>query len=192
MKIKKQIDPNLVQLSAPYQKLHHLIETIDEISIIDWTIMHSLAYICKKYKEKFNADYILSYDGAPSQSYEYRLTSRLWGMLSAKACEGQKVKDYIDWFFLNYRSNNPFRSIGAISKVDLVSKYLQNKQKKDIPTLYTRLPDNVITIMMLCKYEKLQYIRTFGDLYFYSKANELPADILAEFDAIGFNFTKVQ
>ena len=152
--------------------------------------MISLGYICKKYKEKFNTDYILSYDVAPSQGYEYKLVSRLWSMLGAKACEGQKVKDYIDWFFINYKSNNPFRSVGAISKADLVSKYLQQKQKQNIPTLYTNLPDNILLI--LYKHEKFQYMKTFGDLYFYSKANELPGDILLEFDKLAFNFTKVQ
>lgn len=160
----KPLNEDLIQLSGPYQKLHKLINEIDLITINDWTIMHSLCYICNKYRQKFNSDYILSYQDAPSKSYEYKLCSRIWSMLGAKACEGNKVKEYIDFFYENYNSKNPFRSIGALAKAELVSKFISYKQKALIPSMHTILPDNIKNI--IDKFEELQYIKTYGDLVF--------------------------
>ena len=189
MPIKKNNPPNeeLIQLSGPYQKLHKMIEEIEKIDPKDWTIMHSLAYVCYKYKQKFNSDYILSYDNAPSKSYEYKLINRIFGMLGAKACEGIKVKNYIDWFFKNYDSKNPFRSVGALAKVDLIVKYNSHKEKQLIPSMNTPLDDTIKEIIN--SIDELKYVSTYGDLVYIKKAMDadsknVPAIITNLFEAL--------
>ncbi len=191
----KKIDPDLVQLSTPYQKLFKLTQSIDTIDSKEWTIMHSLAYICNSYKKKFNNDYILSYSDSPSKSYEYKLCGRIWAMNSAKACDGEKVKEYIDWFFQTYTSKTPFRSVGALAKADLVSKFLDNKAKINIPKLNTPLPNNIIDIIK--SFDYLSYITTYGDLLYLKKAydednNSITQDVKELFSRIknsGFNLS---
>jgi len=166
--MKKQ-NNDLLQLSTPYQKLLQLKENILNIPTNQWGCMHSLSYILYKFKEKFLIDYILTYDGPPSKCYEYKLCQRIWAMLSAQVGEGEKAKQFIDWFFNNYDSAKPFRSIGAIAKVEVISKYLSNKKKEEIITTYTALPVNVLEITATDS--NFSYIKTYGDLYFLMKSN---------------------
>lgn len=162
---KNKINEDIIYLSGPYQRLFLLIKDVESIDVKEWTIMHSLAYICKKYNEKFNSEYIFSYQDSPSRSYEYKLCNRLWSMLGAKACEGYKVKEYIDWFYENYNSKSQkFRSIGALAKAELVSKFLSFKEKSKIPEMYSDLPEEIKIIIN--DFNELQYIKTFGDLLF--------------------------
>jgi len=168
MAIKKIKDPVFIQLSVPYQKLNALIETINSIDLNDWTIMHSLAYICFKYKEKFGTEYVLSYDATPSKCYEYKLCSRIWAMLQARACEGRKVKEFIDWFFDTYYGKNPFKSVGALSKADVIIKYQQHYFEQAKITTNTLLPENIIMYVHAIK--EFDYVKTYGDLYYLYKS----------------------
>jgi len=163
-------DQSLIKLSPQYQKLHQLIDAVDIIPMNDWTSMHYLAYICRKYKEKFGIDYMLTYEAAPSKSYEYKLTSKMALMLGAKACEGEKVRIYIDWFFENYDGKKPFRSVNAITKPDAVLKYLEQKTKNTKPTIYTKLPQAYVDVIE--KFSSIAYIKTYGDLLYFKKAAE--------------------
>ena len=153
-----------VVLNKPYMKLMGYIETIESIDSLEWTIMHSLAYICHEYKKKFGMDFVLSYDGIPSKCHEYRLTARIWNMLQAKLGHGAKVKDYIDWFYINYNGKKRFTSIGALSKADLVNKFNGFLIEKEKITMNTRLPDRYIKLLL--ENSKTSYVSTYGDLYF--------------------------
>ena len=159
---------DFIQLSVPYQKLHKLIETVDSIKLRDWTIMHSLAYICAEYKKKFNQEFVLSYDGSPSKCYEYKLCSRVWAMLQAKSTDGEKVKNYIDWFFNNYSGKKPFRSIGAISKFELISTYNHQSKEENVIKMNTMLPQKFIDIAT--QHIETSYVKTYGDVLFLKKA----------------------
>lgn len=159
---------DFIQLSVPYQKLYKLIDTIDSIQLRDWTIMHSLAYICSEYKNKFDSDFVLSHDGTPSKCHEYKLCSRIWAMMQAKATEGEKVKNYIDWFFANYSSKKAFRSIGALSKVEIMSKYLHQTKEENIIKMNSILPQKFLDIA--AQHNETSYIKTYGDVFFLKKA----------------------
>ena len=160
-------DLNMVK-SKLYKKFDAILELIETIPLKEWTIMHSLAYICHKYKARFGKDFVLSYDGAPSKSHEYKLTSRIWAMLSAKATDGEIVKNYIDWFYENYNGKNAFRSIGALAKAEIIIKYQNDLDKKKEITLTTPLPDNAIAIIH--KYDELSFAATYGDLAFIKQS----------------------
>lgn len=189
MPIKKNnpLNEELIQLSTPYKKLHALIENIKDQDIKDWTILYSLAYMCNCYKIKFNTDYVLSYSGSPSQCYEYKLFSRLWAMLRANSTNAIIVKNYIDWFFKNYDSKNPFRSVGALVKADLVVKYNAQKEKQSVPSMNTPLPD--ATKDIINSIEELKYVTTYGDLLYIKKAMDadsknIPSIITNLFEAL--------
>ena len=148
-----------------YAKLFDLLPIIKTIPQKEWGILHMLAYIMVKYQEKFNMEFKISYDGPPSKSHEYKLISRLKMILPK-----DELKDYIDWFYDNYTSTRRFTSVGAIIKVESVVKYDDYKANKNKITMYTKLPEDVISIAK--NYKDLDYISTYGDLYFIYKSDE--------------------
>lgn len=150
---------------ALYQKLFDLIPTTSSIPSKEWTPLHILAYIMKKYKERFNTDYKLSYSNVPSKCYEYSLSSRLKMILNKN-----DIKDYIDWFYENYNSKTKFRSVGALTKVELVARFEEEKIQKAKITMYTKLPDEISSILQAIP--DLSYVSTYGELYFIYKADE--------------------
>ena len=148
-----------------YSKLFKLIEVIETVPSKDWAALHMLAYIMKSYKQKFNADFILSYDNVPSKCIEYKLLSKLKSIL-----QKSDPKEYIDWFFQNYNSSKKFTSMNALNKIPLVIAFNDYKVKLSKITMYTKLPDNVLSVVK--NHPNLNYINTYGDLYFIYKADE--------------------
>ena len=148
-----------------YAKLFDLLPIVNTIPQKEWGILHMLAYIMNKYKEKFNMEFKISYDGPPSKSHEYKLLSRLKMILPK-----DELKDYIDWFYDNYTSTRRFTSVGAIIKVESVVKYDDYKANKNKITMYTKLPEDIVSIAK--NYKDLEYISTYGDLYFIYKSDE--------------------
>ena len=176
-------------LSTAYTKLLNYISIIDTIAPADWSPMHTLAYICYKYKEKFGSDFILSYKDTPSKSPEYKLTARIWLMLQAKSGDGPLVKDYIDWFYDNYKGKRRFISIGALAKIEMVSAFNDHKQNKLKLKISTILPDKYMNI--LSKYDSTSYVKTYGDLYFLYesiKNDQDYKDVVNDMKQAGFNF----
>lgn len=133
-----------------------------------WTVTDSLVYLCIKYKEKFGRDFVFTYKDTPSKSFEYKSMSRVWMMTKTKAGNGQLIKDYMDWFFTNYNGKRPFVSITALAKIEVVSKYADQKKIAETPTTATKLPDEIKTF--LSSYKETSYVSTFGDLVFMYKA----------------------
>jgi hypothetical protein len=151
-------------LSTAYKRLLNYIEVIPAIPSQDWNPIHSLAYICFKYKEKFNTDFVLSYNDSPSRSTDYKLTARIWLFLRAKSGDGTLLKDYIDWFYANYNGKRRFTSIGALAKVENIAAYNTYLSNKAIIKTTTPLPSKYLDI--LSKYDSTSYVKTYGDLYF--------------------------
>ncbi len=161
-------DPNSI-LSKEYQKIHHRIDNNEYPADANfWTVTDSLIYLCIRYKEKFQRDFVFTYKETPSKSFEYKSMSRVWMMTKTKSGNGQAIKEYLDWFFENYSGKRPFVSITALAKIEVVSKYFEQKKNASKPTTATNLPDDVKSF--LAKYKETSYISTFGDLVFMYKA----------------------
>lgn len=183
-------------LSIAYQKFEAQFEKLETISPEDWTIKHSLVYICKKYKEKFGIRFVLSYQGTPSTSPEYKLCARMWMMLGAKKGDGLLVKRYIDWFYSQYKSSKKFVSMGALARNNLIVKFLSGNSSKEqqIKLSNQELPGAVRFILQ--QYEDLLFVRTYKDLAFLKKSidDSSPEEhklVLDKISEIGFDLSKL-
>jgi len=176
-----------------YEKITSKIPVIKNVDSNEWTITDAMIYIAYKYKEKFGQDFVFTYDSVPSRCIEYKMTSRIFMMLGAKAGDGALVKKYVDWFYDNYRGKRRFRSIGALAKPQLVSEYNEFKSKP-ITISGTKELDNEIQDI-LQQLEESSYIKTYGDLYFFVESLKQDTILSDKFSAIknrmivaGFNF----
>ncbi len=157
-------------LSTAYQKFEALFNTLDSVPVSDWTVTHSIVYICKKYHEKFGMRFVLSYKGSPSSSPEYKMTARLWMMLCAKKGDGLLIKDYVDWFYHNYNSQTHFVSIGALTREATIAQFQKLRKAKDKPERATPLPQKLQAIVKA--FPETAYVKTWGDLVFLKQAME--------------------
>ena len=171
---KENIQKSDILISKAYQKFEEQFDKLDQIDPKFWKVTHSIIYICKCYKEKFDNRFVLSYKGSPSTSPEYKLCSRIWLMLGEHTTEngGERVKKYIDWFYRQYTSNKRFVSIGALAKNELIVRF-ENYEKanhkvsdfKELAKISMHeLPKEYCNIIY--KYENLSYIKTYKDLAF--------------------------
>ena len=178
-------------LTKEYQKLLFKINNNSLSPIEEWTIMDSLAYICIKYKQKFNKDFVFTYDNTPSKSYEYKCTSKVWMVVQAKRGDGNKVKEYIDWFYDNYTSKNSFRSINAIAKIETANRFSSFKSKEgkiNLTSVLSQIHKDIIN-----KYPEASYAKTYGDLIFLIKSiegqnNESLNNMVKELKDKGFDY----
>jgi hypothetical protein len=171
---KKFVKDPESMLSTAYQKFDQLFLTIDSVPVEEWTITHSLVYICKKYQEKFGMKFVLSYKASPSTSPEYKLTARLWMMLGAKKGHGARVKEYIDWFYHNYNSKTHFVSVGALTREAAVASFQKIVKVREKPSRSTPLPKLVQTIAQA--FPDTAYVKTWGDLVFLKESMENDKD----------------
>jgi hypothetical protein len=160
-------------LSTAYQKFEKSFTELDLSIVNDWTITHSLIYICKKYEQKFKVKFILSYKDSPSKSPEYKLTARLWMMLGATKGNGELVKDYIDWFYKNYNGKTKFISLGALAKPKLISDF---KNVKKIGKIDRSTPISNRMSIIVKAFPETEYVKTWGDLAFLKQIVETEND----------------
>lgn len=161
-KTKFKKDPDSL-LSTPYQKFEAAFDNFDSILPEDWTVTHSIIYICKRYEDKFGVKFVLSYKDPPSSSPEYKIMARLWMMLGAKKGDGEFVKNYIDWFYKNYNSKKRFISVGAFIRPNIVTDFM--KMKKPI-RIDRSTPISKKMQIIVNSFSETAYIKTWGDLAF--------------------------
>jgi len=166
-KFQKDPDSNL---STAFQKFEALFDNFDSFPVADWAVTHALVYICKKYEEKFGMKFVLSYKGSPSTCPEYKLTARIFMMLGVKKGQGQIVKDFVDFFYKNYRGKTYFTSIGALAKNDIVAAFKKQKAQLNRKTRTTPLPERFVSIAS--SIPDVSFLKTWGDLAFLRQAME--------------------
>jgi len=161
-------DPNSL-ITKEYQKLLYRVENKEfPIDADSWTVSDSLVYLCIKYKERFNQDFIFTYKDTPSKSFEYKSMSRVWMMTRTKSGNGRLIKDYMDWYFESYSGKRPFRSITALAKIEVIGKYTEYQKAASIINTSSKLPDNIKAY--LSTYPETAYINSFGELVFMYRA----------------------
>lgn len=169
----------MANLQKLYDKILNKIPIISETDPTDWTATDVMVYIAYKYKEKFNQDFVFSYAATPSKSIEYRMVNRIFMMLQAKSGDAILVKDYIDWFYDNYKSKRRFTSLGALAKTKLISDYKEFKSKPVTINKTKALNDDIKTILKTL--EESSYIETYGDLYFFMESLKQDKDLNTKF-----------
>ena len=69
--------------------------------------------------------------------------------------------------------------MNALNKIPLVIAFNDYKVKLSKITMYTKLPDNVLSVVK--NHPNLNYINTYGDLYFIYKADEKMIEPLLQY-----------
>jgi len=183
----------MAKLEYLYDKILRTIPIVKDVDPNEWTITNSMMYIAYKYKEKFGQDFVFTFDSVPSKCIEYKMTSRCWMMLGAKAGDGSIVKGYVDWFYGDYKGKRRFTSMGALAKPNLISEYKEVKSKPVEVKTAAVLPGDIVVVLQ--QFEDSSYIKTYGDLYFFMENLKSDKELNLKFDPIknkmvdaGFNF----
>lgn len=154
-------------LSKPWQKFFAKFKEIDEdgFKVSEWKDVHVLAYICKKYEERFQRKFAVTIKGAPSKSPDMYMVKRIGAMLSTT--NKRTVVEYIDWVFDNKIKKQPFRKIGFFLTQGFGNEFIEYRNKKknewdrstEVPEVYKTIAKELgITI------------NTYSDLAFIQMA----------------------
>ena len=154
------IDP-LEGLSKPWKNFFGKFEEIDSMKVSDWKDVHVLAYICRKYENRFHRRFSVAIKGAPSKSPDMYMTKRIAPMLGTTS--KKIVKEYIDWVFEFKLKKQPFRKIGFFLTQGFGNEFItyRNKQK----TQWDRSTEVPASYKSIAK-ELGITINTYGDLAF--------------------------
>src|SRR5258706_2036114 len=133
-----------------YRKFFGRFDEIETLNIVEWRVVHLLAYFCKKYKEAYGIDYSWKFNNpTPSKCFEVWQMNTLAAKLSARP---QILKEYIDWVYQNVvpKASRRLTSISFMTKDDVVNNYKVNillaPQNATISRT-TLLPNNYIAIL---------------------------------------------
>ncbi len=165
-----------------YDKLFDCINTVMDTPTQEWTPKHAVAYVAKKYQLKYEKPFRFTFTKIPSNSSESFQCYRVCAMLGVKAGQYAIFKEYVDWFFdtLMDEQKVKFTSYWILTKQAHIEAFFDMRNNKKKCTMNTKLPDNYIAY--LSKHKKLEYIKTYGDLKFYTDAlrerpSKYPQDI---------------
>lgn len=172
-------DKNFIAL---YDKLFDCINVVMDTPTEQWTPKHAVAYVAKKYQLKYEKPFRFTFTKIPSNSSESFQCYRVCAMLGVKAGQYAIFKEYIDWFFdsLIDEKRIKFTSFWILTKQAHIENFFDVRNNKKKCTMNTKLPDTYINF--LSKHPKLEYIKTYGDLKFYTEAlkerpSKYPQDI---------------
>lgn len=156
----------------------------DPLPVEEWSYINMMAYIAKKYNEKFNCEYLFTYETVISKSFEYKTCATICRMLNLKAQPNFRiVKDYIDWFYANYKSKKKFTSFRALAKLETIERFEKVVRNK-IVNKNDPIPDNIKLMLSCSSYD---YVQTYKELLFvynYYKTVELKPQDKAILDAV--------
>ncbi len=174
-----------------YKKFFEKFTEIDTLDVAQWKLAHVLGYFCKKYKQKYNLDYVWKFNNQnPNKCFEVWQANTLCAKLSSNP---KILRDYIDWVFLTKVPllKRRFTSISFITTDATAIEYkmgvlLAGKKNLDV-NRSTTLPSEYITI-----FEKVGVsIRTYGDLVFISRMPNMADEIKSAFVQLeSLNFDK--
>jgi hypothetical protein len=183
-------------LSKPWQKFFAKFEEINTLKVSQWKEVHILAYICKRYKETYNQDWVHTIKGAPSKCNDIQMIKKIFVMFNTS---NQKiVKDYIDWVFdeklLKNKRKIPFKKISFFLTPGFGNEFVIVKKQKPEYRRSTELPDNYKWLAN----ELGVYANTFGDLAFIKmKCNNITDNndpyklFLANLEALGLDISVI-
>jgi hypothetical protein len=172
------------QISEHYKKFFAKFNEINNIDVVDWKIVHLLAYVCEKYENHYGVKYSFKFDKpAPSKSYEVYQFQKLGNMLSSNP---KIIKEYIDWVFKSkiIEKKKRITSLGYFTHIDIVNEYkfkfLINKNIQTVARTDV-LPQNITAACA----RHGSTVRTYGQLAFLKK---MPGqeDLFKELINLGF------
>ena len=181
-------------LTKPWQKFFKKFEEIETIKVSDWKEIHVLAYICKKYEQKFQRKFAVTIKGAPSKSPDMYIVKRIIAMLNTTSYKN--IRDYIDWVFENKIKKQPFHKVGFFLTPGFVNEYSASVYKKNNEwDRSTTVPDIYKNIAK----ELNINVNTYGDLAFMQMSiirnNDTSSNyytLLGNLELIGLDLEKLK
>lgn len=182
-------------LSKPWQKFLNQFEEIETLKPSEWKNVHILAYICKKFRQKFDREFAITIKGtAPSKSPDIFIVKSLYRMLNNPNMK--VMKDYVDWIFEHKVSKTPFRKIGFFITSGFVNEFFEFRRKQvDDWTRSTVVPEVFKTVAASLGVT----INTYGDLAFLQMSVARNTDtsskeyiLLGNLELMGLNLEKLK
>lgn len=179
-------------MNKHWQKFFAKFKQIETVKISDWTELHLLAYICKRYEEVFNLKFVISVKGAPGKCTEMYQTKMI--MATLQTSDKKIIKEYIDFVFDKKIIPNKVKlqKIGFFVKPGFANEFYLYKKETDVIKRSTSLPDYYIAIANNLEIEA----KTYGDLAFIKMAAEKTKDtnnanvrFLNNLEAAGFDLS---
>ena len=178
-------------LNRHWQKFFARFDEIDELPASEWTAVHVLAHICKRFKEVFGREFSITVkSGAPSKSIDLFMAKQIIATLDTSNM--RTVKDYVDWVYSNkiIPNKTKFRRIGFFTTAGFANEFyfartegVIIKRSTVLPNDYKRLADQLGVPA-----------NTYGDLAFIKMAAEQVTDknnpyclLFANLEAMGFD-----
>jgi len=181
----------LASLNKHWQKFIAKFDEIDSLKVSQWQDVHILAYICKKYKEKFGRDFALSMKGAPSKSQDIVLVKKL--KITLGTTNPRIIKDFIDWTVEN-KCKRAFTKTAFFLTAGFANEFLDtyiNSKPKRSSTLPNDIQDLAKNLDVSAS--------TYGDLAFISMAGEKISSkedniyiFLRNLEAMGFDLAQLK
>jgi hypothetical protein len=186
-------DLNISLLGAPnakYEKFFERFKEIDTLDVEKWSVVHILAYFCKKYYETYNVSYKFKFNSpSPVKCFEVFQIKRLSNMLTSQP---KLLKNYIDWVYENkvVKAKRRLTSISFMTNEGVMYEYRDNVlmagQKGEALDRSKNLPDNYKDIFSKAGVR----ISTYGEMAFLSQMTDQSPEMIAAFnelESLGFN-----
>lgn len=166
--IKKNGNPN-----AFWRRFKERLDNYDSVPVSEWGPENVLGHILRRYKERYNLEWTLSYSRPPTKCQEIYCVKRMISSLGTE--DGAILKQYVDWMFDDYLKKNSLNSLGLFFHRGMIGKFKTQYRKSNTVIRSTQLPAPYSEIV-----EGLGLpIYTYGDLAFAKMAvdgepNEYP------------------
>jgi len=176
-----------------YRKFFDSFSDINSLEICKWKPVHLIAYFCKLYKEKYNADYKFKFNStAPSKCYEVFQIKKLAQSLTK---DPTILKKYIDWSFEEKAkfAKRKITSIAFLSSEYLVTeyklKYLAGDLSDQKIDRTTSIPEEYLQIIKKYNYP----VNNYGELAFLLQMSDGAISSMSqELTAAGLNLDEVK
>jgi len=157
--IKKDGQPN-----AFWRKFKESLADYENTPVEKWEAKHLLGHILKRYNERYQIEFTLSYSRPPSKSQELYCVKRM--MTSFGSAAPSVLKQYIDWMFDGYLKKNPMKSLALFFHQGMIGKFKAQYKKSNQISRSTQLPSQYSDIVEDLKLP----IFTYGDVAFAKMA----------------------
>jgi len=184
--MKKLEDENTKYLSKPWQKFFSRFNDIETLKIVQWSEVHLLGYICKRYKDFFGTSFAISVKGAPSKCSEIYQIRQI--MATLQTSDTKIIKDYIDYIFDKKIILNKvkLKKIGFFITQGFATEFYLDRKQKNIIKRSTPLPQEYLNVAQELNIEA----NTYGDLAFIKMSNNVAYNNLFEkLKSIGFDLS---
>ncbi len=164
--LKKYEDDYTKYMTKPWQKFFSRMQDHSTLKIVQWSEVHLLGHICKRYEDVFNTKFAISVKGAPSKCTEIYQIKQI--MFTIQTNNMAMMKEYVDWVFDHKIVPNKvkLKKIGFFITAGFATEFFLDRKEKMVIKRSTPLPEDYIK-----KFKDLGIdAETYGDIAFIKMA----------------------